>query len=501
MIFSFVLLRRVLLLLGVSVLTACGAVGTGNVPVLLQIQPPGSSLGTSATRAYQCASDQLSGFLTFSDGTVNNFTGRITWSSDNPAVVSVGANTGILAPQTPGSATITATYYTLQASIKVEVSALTNAALSLQKLDQNSYSLIGSGGFTIATNTAVAGRGQVPATQNVVLVASESASVKRNVTGSTTFALTDSTGVAVPVSTVATSQSTTVYALTAGSALSRVPYTLTATLGACSSPLTLSVLLNVANVSSLTLRPETDPTSGPALGFADGSGNPLPLMRLYGVERLGLTANFVGGQTQDVSLYGQFTSSVPTVAAFDFDTIPGGITAGAGDILTTLNSTAAAGTTTTTVSATFQDGSAMSTSNPLTFKVIDGTLQSLAVAPSTGSITATSTAEIAQFHAIGTFAVGAGTVPQDMTRLSTFSIFADSTSDTISTNLAAIASTPSVFSGLALPANNDTAADIAGGTVYIGASNTTGSGSTSATVTAPTRATLTVNPQPDAPAP
>ncbi len=499
MIFSFVLLRRGLLLLGVSVLTACGAVGTGNVPVLLQIQPPGSSLGTSATRAYQCASDQLSGFLTFSDGTVNDFTGRITWSSDNLVVVSVGANTGILAPQAPGTANITATYFSLKASIKVEVSALTNADLSLQKLDQNSYSSIDPGGFTIATN--VAGRGPAPATQNVVLVASESASVKRNVTGSATFALTDSTGATVPVESVATSQRTTAYALTAGSAPSSPgPYTLTATLGACSTPLTISVPLNVANVSSLTLRPETDSTSGPALGFADGSGNPLPLMRLYAVERLGLTANFVGGQTQDLSLAGQYTSLHTEVAAFDFDTIPGGITAGAGDILTTLNSTAAAGNT-TTVSATFQDGSAMSTSNPLTFKVIDGTLQSLAVAPSTGSITATSTAEIAQFHAIGTFAVGAGTVPQDMTRLSTFSIFADSTSDAISTNLAAIASTPSVFSGLALPANNDTAADIAGGTVYIGASNTTGSGSTSVTVTAPTRATLTVNPQPDAPTP
>ncbi|MDN5917550.1 MAG: LysR family transcriptional regulator, partial [Pseudonocardia sp.] len=226
----------------------------------LQIDPPSSSAGTRGTRAYLCVPDQLRGLLTFSDGTVNDFTGRITWSSDNPAVVSVGANTGILAPQAPGSATITASYFSLQASIKVEVGALANTDLSLQKLDQQSYSPIGSGGFTIATNTAVAGRGSAPATQNVVVVATEraaatSASVKRNVTGSTTFALTDSTGATVPATTVATSQTATVYALTAGSAPSPGPYTLTATLGACSSPLTLSVPLNVANVSSLTLQP------------------------------------------------------------------------------------------------------------------------------------------------------------------------------------------------------------------------------------------------------
>ncbi len=493
MIFSFVLLRRVLLLLGVSVLTACGVVGTGNVPVLLQIQPPGSSLGTSATRAYQCASDQLSGFLTFSDGTINNFTGRITWSSDNLAVVSVGANTGILAPQAPGTANITATYFSLKASIKVEVSALTNADLSLQKLDQNSYSRIGSGGFTIATNTAVAGRGQVPVTQNVVLVASESASVKRNVTGSATFALTDSTGVAVPISMVATSQSTTAYALTAGSALSPVPYTLTATLGACSSPLTLSVPLNVANVSSLTLRPETDSISGPALGFADGSGNPLPLMRLYAVERLGLTANFVGGQTQDLSLAGQYTSSDTTVAAFDFASLNATHSA---DLLTALNSTAAARSS-TNVDARFYDGTDVAgglgiVSNTLAFTISDGTLNSLSVMPSSGTVTATSTVDSAQFRAIGSFTViGSATpVTQDVSRLSAF------TSD--STNLATVATTASVYSGLAVPANVDPASNISGGIANIGASIVTRDG-TQRTIAAQTPAVLTVNPQPDAP--
>jgi len=497
MIFPFVLLRRGLLLLGVSVLTACGVVGTGNVPVLLQIQPPGSSLGTSATRAYQCASDQLSGFLTFSDGTVNNFTGRITWSSDNPAVVSVGANTGLLAPQVPGTANITATYYSLHASIKVEVSALANTDLSLQKLDQNSYSPpIGSGGFTIATNTAIAGRGPALATQNVVVVANEradapSASVKRNVTGSATFALTDSTGAAVPATTVATSQSTTAYgttaySLTAGSVPSPGPYTLTATLGACSSPLTISVPLNVANVSSLTLRPEIDSASGPALGFVDSSGKRLPLMRLYAVERLGLTANFVGGQTQDLSLAGQYTSSDTTVAAFDNAT-------NSADLLTALNSTAAAGSS-TNVDASFYDGTDVAggsgiVSNTLAFTVSDGTLNSLSVLPSSGAVTATSTVDSAQFRAIGSFTVSGSATPvtQDVSRLSAF------TSDNI--NLATVATTASVYSGLAVPANVDTASNISGGIANIGASIV----GTQQTITAQTPAVLTVNPQPDAP--
>jgi len=497
MIFPFTLLRRGLLLLGVSVLTACGVVGTGDVPLLLQIQPLGSSLGTSATRAYQCASDQLSGFLTFSDGTVNNFTGRITWSSDNPAVVSVGANTGILAPQVPGTANITATYYSLHASIKVEVSALANTDLSLRKLDQNSYSSpINSGGFTIATNTTVAGRGPAPATQNVVVVANEradapSASVKRNVTGSATFALTDSTGVAVPATTVATSQTATAYALTAGSAPSPGPYTLTATLGACSSPLTISVPLNVANVSSLTLQAEIDSASGPALGFADSSGKLLPLMRLYGVERLELTANFVGGQTQDVSLSGQYTSSVPTVAAFDFASLNATNSA---DLLTALNSTAAAGSP-TDVDASFYDGTDGAggsgiVSNTLTFTVGDGTLNSLSVLPSSGAVNATSTVDSAQFHAIGSFSGSATPVTQDVSRLSTF------TSD--NTNLATVATTASVYSGLAVPANVDTASNISGGIANIDASIVTRDG-TQKTIAAQTPTVLTVNPQPDAP--
>lgn len=500
MIRSFARLRYLLLPLGVFALTACGVVGKGNAPVSLQIESPGNSLGASAIRAYQCVSDQLAAVLTFADGTTGNFTNRVTWSSSNPSVVYVDASTGVLSPEAPGTATITATYDTLNATITVAVSALTSADLSLQTLDENTYSPIGPGGFTIATNTSVAGRGTAPATQEVALVANEGTgapgtSVMRNLTSSATFALTDSTGAAVPASTVATSSSATAYSLTPGSTPSPGSYTLTATLGACNlpQPPTVSVPLTVANVSSLTLQPELNPVGGPALGFADSNGNPLPLMQGYGVERLGLIAHFANGQTQDVSLSGQYTSSVPTVAAFDFASLnPGDFV----NILTALHSSSGAGSV-TDVSASFFDGTDVAggpgiVSNTLAFTASYGTLNSasLSVLPSSGTVNATSTVDSSRFHAIGNFTVsGSPTlVQQDVSRLSTFT--------SSNTNLATVETTPSVDSGLAVPANVNTASDTSGGLVNISASLVTSGGTQ--TIYAPS-AVLTVNPQPDAP--
>lgn len=519
-------LRYAVVVCGVSVVSACGVVGKGLVPNKLSIGTA-SVASLPAVRAYQCVGGGLRGYVSFTDGSLADYTGRtpMVWTSSDPSVVAVNANTGALTPQQPGTATITASYYTLSATTQVKVSALTSSDLQLYKMDQESYVPVGSEGFTIATDTSNVSSPQYsrPPTQNIELIANESggnggAPVQRNVTASTTFSIVDSGGTTVTDSKGTTTSATTLgaalssnggtYQLLGGNTVGNSPYTLTATLSSCDSPIQVSVPLNVANVASLQLSPETDPAGGPQLGFAttstDTNGNtvvtPLPLAKGYGVERMKLLAVFpqlpgqTAAQTQDLSLVGIFATSDPTVAAFDYATLSA---SNANDILTALNtsaSTSNGATPSTSVTATFEDGTGNTiTSNALTVPVKDhGTLSSISVMPATASITASSDTDSAQFHAIGTFADG---TTQDVSRLTTFTVD--------NSNLASIDTAPSVYSGLSFPVA--TQQSTAGGTVNVNATTDTG-GSNAMTVTAPMNnagglgaATLTVNPQPDSP--
>lgn len=506
-----VMTRRLLLCASAAALTACGVVGKGNAPTSIAIAPHGGT-ASSSVRAYQCIAGTLDPIVTFTDGTVVNYSGtnkNVVWSSSNPSVVSIDSASGAITPQAVGSATITATLYSLTATATVNVGTLSPSDISFHKVDQEdlSQTVDSTNGLTISTNTSSAAATTYDAVQYLALVANEGTSgnqVLRNITGGATYSLTDANGTAVPSTDVLLSMPslsvpaelsspTAIYplpvvALTPGSTPtpSGSPDTLTATLDACANPIKISVPLSVANIDALSLQPEKDPASGATqLGYVDGSNNLLPLIR-GNTERFKLVASFAGTtNTQDLSLFGTYASSDPTVANFDYY-----VTNGA-DIISTLNSTAAG---TTTVSATFDDGSASApiASNTLSLTTEDGTLQSIAISPLTGTVTATSDIDSAKFYAIGSFAVGNTTVMQDVSRLATFA------SDTPA--LATVTTNPIYSSGLAGPANFDNASNIAGGTAMINASISSG-GTTPTTLTAPTAATLTVKPQPDAATP
>lgn len=131
-------------------LAGCGVVGDGTKLTKLRLLPNGSDATKDLSRvaAYECFASQLVLYGEFENGDIGNFTDRINeihFSSSNPAALEV-SNGDILLPEqddvpeaerlfypyaaviprTPGTATITATYLGLTASLDVVVKTPTD---------------------------------------------------------------------------------------------------------------------------------------------------------------------------------------------------------------------------------------------------------------------------------------------------------------------------------------------------------------------------------------
>ena len=124
---------------------ACSGIGDGSKPESLKvIQTDGIRLFTQEIlqapakpgQVTTCIGGTVGAFVFFSDGGIGNFSFRVKWTSDNPAVVRVSNNDieiaggglffvpGALVPVAPGTANVTAEYAGLTSTIPVTVSAL-----------------------------------------------------------------------------------------------------------------------------------------------------------------------------------------------------------------------------------------------------------------------------------------------------------------------------------------------------------------------------------------
>lgn len=494
------------------VLSACGAVGNGVTPDRIEIFPQGATAALVAQQgnidAFACVPQSLRGVLYFDNGSAGDYSGRLTWTSSDPNVATVATHGQFgavsLLPKSAGTATITAKFYTLQTSFQVTVSGVSVSDLSIQKLDFRTLKTIPAGGFTLAAQSG----------QNLVLVGNLGG-VRKDISDPsiTQWTVTDAGGGADTRLSVAPGSAALVLSApkddpntTANEASAAVgSYTLNASIGngACPVPLTVSVPFSVAAIPAggLVLAPQADAVSGPALGYADASGNPLPLIA-GNTEHLSLTATFADGQQQDLTLLGTYVSSnsrldagygtdpsIKNVANFDFSSL---LSAG------TLSTLAATDLGTTDVYATYDDGisAAPIGSNHLTITTVQGGLQSITVAPTTGTVTATDSFDGQPYHAIGTFDVNGAPVTQDVSRQTHWTATDPATGDP--STLAGVYSIPNKFGvlgGLAIPAQTTSP----GGQVAINASITPAG--SQACATAPCAAltgtaSLTVNPSP-----
>lgn len=83
-----------------------------------------SFAGPSCTDTIKCSTNY---FYCGSTAALTVNTGGGTWSSSNTAVATVGSSTGILAPVTPGTATITYKYNTCTYTKAITVNPISNA--------------------------------------------------------------------------------------------------------------------------------------------------------------------------------------------------------------------------------------------------------------------------------------------------------------------------------------------------------------------------------------
>ncbi len=127
----------------VLLLSSCHGIGGGTSPQSLKIVQitPATVLTEAFIRgeqqpgqAYTCVRSLVQAYIFFDDDSVGNFTRRVKWVSSDPSVVTVSNfdevvpnnptnrfDYGSLAPLAPGTATITATYLDMTATIPITV--------------------------------------------------------------------------------------------------------------------------------------------------------------------------------------------------------------------------------------------------------------------------------------------------------------------------------------------------------------------------------------------
>lgn len=133
-------------------LSACEGVGKGSKPESLRVLPLDGNtqrllLNASETpqpaKAFTCFRSGLGLYVTFSDGTIGTFSNRATWDSSDDDILRVASlgdapdadglvfSPGVLTPVAAGTATVTATYLGMRASIPVTVTETNPASFSI----------------------------------------------------------------------------------------------------------------------------------------------------------------------------------------------------------------------------------------------------------------------------------------------------------------------------------------------------------------------------------
>lgn len=448
-------------------LGACGVVGSGVGPSEILILTSTSQLFNKADTpltAYTCAVEPITASIVFSDGSRADFSDSVDWTSSAPDVVQVvPAGRGVPAQLRPLMAssqpvTITASYPRgdhpkLQKSIQVTVKALTSADLTIGKQDEPSLAfepIDGSTGFTVA-----------PATTELVQLAADESGIMRNLTGLAQWNVCTDAGCTAGSSLLEQFQNNaaasplqwTLNPTTGANlqihdvqtAAAGQQYFLQATVGSqfnqdgstaenfCPQPLVVTVPLNVEDLTGIDVAQQPDPLGNNALGYGPGSDGTLPLVR-GSSEAFMLTGHFANGQTQDLTLQGQFKSSEPDVADFNYALFLGsavlpGVLDATRNLLTAAGSKTAG---TTQISAVFPPddptGAApagqLTSGNTLTVRTLDGTLQSIVLAPTTPpAIQATDNINSLSLYALGTFLLADGTsFTQDVSRQSVWTV-------------------------------------------------------------------------------
>ena len=281
------------LLLGVFLLAGCGGDGSSNdagaTLTAIAVTPANPSIPSGVTKQFTATG-------TYSDGTSDDITALVTWSSGNTLVATVGTWSGLATGITVGSSVITATFELQSASTTLTV---TNATLS---------------SITVTpVNPSIA----VDLTKQFTATGNYSDGTSHDITASVTWSSEDTLVATINASGLATG-------IAAGSSV------ITATMGSTSANTTLTV--TAATLSSIAVTPV----------------NPSIVVGL--TKQLAATGSYSDGSFEDITASVTWSSEDTLVATINASGLATGIAAGSSVITATMGSTSANTTLTVTAS-------------------------------------------------------------------------------------------------------------------------------------------------------
>jgi len=292
-------------------LAGCSSgIGSGNGPSFITIAAPApaSTAAVPDLRMYECLTSALRALITFQDGSVGDFTSRVTWSSSNPGAVQVSNGDiaapggfyakGTLVPTGAGNAVVTASYFGLVGQTAISVGTPQN--ITVKALIEGNYVPLAKINPNNATTGTSFSMGQGTTEQLAATAVLDG--VETDVTKFATF------GFQVPNDAVATFSTTTQGLLIGG--VPGGPVVPVASFAPCSltnitDPNNI-VTMTVAAVQSIAMQPEFPPPD-PTQPISDS--NPLPQLIVGNSERFRIIATLRDGNQQDVSSQSTLTVS------------------------------------------------------------------------------------------------------------------------------------------------------------------------------------------------
>ncbi|SFF45337.1 hypothetical protein SAMN04488120_104232 [Fontimonas thermophila] len=378
-------LRIAVLFATAAVLSACdiGGIGDGNRLESLQIARLTALIDRDRNDSYVCFTDKLQLIGTFTNGGRGDYSSRARWASSDPSIVAVsngdilipGSQTlayapGTIIPKAQGTATITAEFVGLSASYEVTVKTIEPSAIEIS-----------------AERIVLA-----PETVRGLSLTAHVDGYELDVTQAATWSFVDANDQTDDIATINA---------TTGTVVARLPPTLPVTLRAraefpeCqdethTAPRRYEADVVIDNPESLTLERE----------FADGA----PLI-VNTSEAYKVTANFSGGETQDLTGQAKLESSDSATIAPTVFSIVSALKAGSSVMLKAVYGGPSA-----------EGDEAFPPrveSNVISLDAVEGVLQGFTIAPLNETITALGRQ---QFTALGRFMSGDALIEQPITR-------------------------------------------------------------------------------------
>jgi uncharacterized protein YjdB len=425
---------------------------------------------------------------TYTDGSTQNITGTVQWSSDTPTVATITnaiGSQGVASSEGQGTATISASFGTVAGSTTLTVTSAALVSLAI-----------------------------TPATPSLALGTSQQFTATGTFTDGSTQNLTG---------TVTWSSDTPLVATISNAGLASNVGVGTATITAASGSILASTVLTVtpAALVSITINP------------------PAATIPLGVTQQFTAMGNFTDGTTQDVTQSGQWSSTAPTVATISNSSATAGLATSLGTGTTTIGissggvsasaslivdpaalaSIAIAPQTPTvalgtgqqfTATGTYTDGSTQDVTSEVTWSsssatvaIISNSVGSYGLATSSGQGSATITATFASITSSTTLTVGQANVSsisvtpssasvmlgaaQQFTAMATYT---DGSTQDITQSATWASSSPNV----ATVSSTGLAIGMLAGTATISASDGSATGDALLTITAPVPVSLVVTP-------